>query len=215
MSRSAGPVTLRPTTVILAVAVGLGVTLVSSLGPAIRSQRIKPMAALALSHTISDANLHRRLIVGGWSHQLPPSRGGRVVPRCSASSETASSASRALRPSTRRCNFSSTWDSTSASSRSRNSSAASRSRSRPRGEGNGRGPECAEGALKDAVFHGPYSERTLRRAMRVVIGYISEGRLRASELDLISHHGYIVRWNDAKGRAVGDVLRMLDRLAAT
>ncbi len=59
-----GPLSLRPFTVILAVIVGLGVTLVSSLGPAIRAQRISPMAALAVTQSLTETGLRRRLVTG-------------------------------------------------------------------------------------------------------------------------------------------------------
>ena len=60
-----GPLELRLRTVLLAVAVGLGVTVVSSIGPALRARRISPIAALQHGYRIEAARLRRRLIVGG------------------------------------------------------------------------------------------------------------------------------------------------------
>ena len=60
-----GPLELRPRTVLLAVVVGLGVTVVSSVGPALRARRISPIAALHHGYRIAPAGLRRRLITGG------------------------------------------------------------------------------------------------------------------------------------------------------
>ena len=60
-----GPLELRPRTVALAVLVGLGVTVVSSVGPALRARRISPVAALQHGYRIESARLRRRLITGG------------------------------------------------------------------------------------------------------------------------------------------------------
>ena len=60
-----GPLELRPRTVLLAVLVGLGVTVVSSVGPALRARRISPIAALHHGYRIAPAGLRRRLITGG------------------------------------------------------------------------------------------------------------------------------------------------------
>ena len=60
-----GPLELRPRTVVLAVVVGLGVTMVSSIAPAVRARRISPVAALSHDVTLGEAGLRRRLITGG------------------------------------------------------------------------------------------------------------------------------------------------------
>ena len=59
-----GPLELHPRTVLLAVAVGLGVTMAASIGPALRSRRISPIAALGHLSGIGAAGLRRRLIAG-------------------------------------------------------------------------------------------------------------------------------------------------------
>ena len=60
-----GPLTLRPRTVGLALLVGLGVTMVSSIAPALRARRISPVAALAHDFRLDPTSLRRRLIAGG------------------------------------------------------------------------------------------------------------------------------------------------------
>ena len=60
-----GPLTLQPRTVVLAVVVGLGVTVVSSIAPAVRARRISPMAALTHDFRLGATGLRRRLITGG------------------------------------------------------------------------------------------------------------------------------------------------------
>jgi len=60
-----GPIELRPRTIIFAIVVGLGVTLVSSISPARRARRISPMAALSDSARLTKSSLGRRLRVGG------------------------------------------------------------------------------------------------------------------------------------------------------
>ena len=60
-----GPLTLRPRTVLLAMAVGLGVTMISSIAPALRARKISPVAALAQDFQLGAAGLRRRLVAGG------------------------------------------------------------------------------------------------------------------------------------------------------
>ena len=60
-----GPLTLEPRTVVLALIVGLGVTMISSIAPAMKARRISPMAALSHDFRLSATGLRRRLIVGG------------------------------------------------------------------------------------------------------------------------------------------------------
>ena len=60
-----GPLTLRPRTVGLAMLVGLGVTMISSIAPALRARRISPVAALAHDFQLDPTSLRRRLITGG------------------------------------------------------------------------------------------------------------------------------------------------------
>jgi len=69
-----GPLELRVRTIVLATAVGLGVTMASSIGPALRAQRVSPVAALSHDFTFEGAGLRRRLIggcvvtaAGAWS----------------------------------------------------------------------------------------------------------------------------------------------------
>lgn len=60
-----GPLELRPRTVVFAVLVGLGVTLVASISPARRARRISPMAALQEGLVPRTAGFRTRLLVGG------------------------------------------------------------------------------------------------------------------------------------------------------
>ena len=60
-----GPLTLRPRTVLLATVVGLGVTMISSIAPAVRARRISPVAALTHDYRLGATGLRRRLITGG------------------------------------------------------------------------------------------------------------------------------------------------------
>lgn len=60
-----GPLTLQPRTVVLAVVVGLGVTMVSSIAPAMRARKISPVAALSHDFQLGATGLRRRLITGG------------------------------------------------------------------------------------------------------------------------------------------------------
>lgn len=60
-----GPIELRARTVIFAIVVGMGVTVVSSISPARRARRISPMAALSDSPRLTGTSLGRRVRVGG------------------------------------------------------------------------------------------------------------------------------------------------------
>ncbi|MYJ80331.1 MAG: ABC transporter permease, partial [Acidimicrobiaceae bacterium] len=60
-----GPLTLQFRTVVLAAVVGLGVTMVSSIAPAMRARRISPVAALSQDFQLGATGLRRRLITGG------------------------------------------------------------------------------------------------------------------------------------------------------
>jgi len=60
-----GPLTLRPRTVGLALLVGLGVTMISSIAPAMRARKISPVAALAHDFQLDPTSLRRRLTAGG------------------------------------------------------------------------------------------------------------------------------------------------------
>ena len=60
-----GPLVLRPRTVVLALVIGLGVTMVASIVPALRARRITPIAALAHDYRIERSGWRRRVAVGG------------------------------------------------------------------------------------------------------------------------------------------------------
>ena len=60
-----GPLTLQPRTVLLAMVVGLGVTMISSVAPAMKARRISPVAALTHDFRLGATGLRRRLIAGG------------------------------------------------------------------------------------------------------------------------------------------------------
>jgi putative ABC transport system permease protein len=60
-----GPVELRPRTIVAAIVVGMGVTMVSSIAPARRARRIPPIAALRDGYHVDAAGLSRRVKVGG------------------------------------------------------------------------------------------------------------------------------------------------------
>ncbi len=60
-----GPLELRLRTVALAVIVGMGVTMVSSIAPAVKARRISPVAAISHGFRLEATGLRRRLIVGG------------------------------------------------------------------------------------------------------------------------------------------------------
>jgi putative ABC transport system permease protein len=56
---------LLPRTIIVSLLVGTVVTLVSSVGPAVRASRIPPVAAMRDDAGVADSSLRRRAIVGG------------------------------------------------------------------------------------------------------------------------------------------------------
>lgn len=60
-----GPISLQPRTIIFAIVVGMGVTIVSSISPARRARQISPMAALSDSTRLTKSTLGRRIRVGG------------------------------------------------------------------------------------------------------------------------------------------------------
>ena len=60
-----GPLVLRPRTVVLALVIGLGVTMIASIVPAMRARRITPIAALSQGHRIERSGWRRRVAVGG------------------------------------------------------------------------------------------------------------------------------------------------------
>jgi putative ABC transport system permease protein len=60
-----GPIAFRARTVVVAIVVGVGVTVVSALGPARRAIRIPPVAALSDRPADTDAAPHRRFVWGG------------------------------------------------------------------------------------------------------------------------------------------------------
>lgn len=64
-SLPSGPIELRPRTIVLAAVIGMGVTLISSILPAIRARRVSPIAALGEGYRVEEAGLRRRLIGGG------------------------------------------------------------------------------------------------------------------------------------------------------
>lgn len=64
-SLPAGPISLAPRTVVWAVVVGVGITVASSIIPAVRARRISPIAAIQNDQRLAGASLRRRLIVGG------------------------------------------------------------------------------------------------------------------------------------------------------
>jgi len=54
-----------PRTVIVSMAVGIVITLVSSVGPALRASRIPPVAAMREDALVAETSMRRRAIVGG------------------------------------------------------------------------------------------------------------------------------------------------------
>ena len=60
-----GPIELRVRTIIFAIVVGFGVTIVSSISPARRARRISPMAALSAAPRLTKSSLGRRIRIGG------------------------------------------------------------------------------------------------------------------------------------------------------
>ncbi|MEM9201452.1 MAG: FtsX-like permease family protein [Actinomycetota bacterium] len=64
-SLPAGPLVLASRTVIWALAVGIGVTMLSAIVPARRARTISPIAAIQTDQRLAGASLTRRLYVGG------------------------------------------------------------------------------------------------------------------------------------------------------
>ena len=60
-----GPLVLSLRTVILAIVIGMGVTMAASVVPAVRARRITPIAALSQDYRISAGGWRRRVAVGG------------------------------------------------------------------------------------------------------------------------------------------------------
>jgi putative ABC transport system permease protein len=60
-----GPIELRSRTVVFAAVVGIGVTVLSALAPAIRARRVPPVAAMHEGFQLTAGNLRNRLIRGG------------------------------------------------------------------------------------------------------------------------------------------------------
>ena len=64
-SLPAGPLVLAPRTVVWAIAVGIGVTMLSAIVPARRARTISPIAAIQSDQRLAGASLTRRLYGGG------------------------------------------------------------------------------------------------------------------------------------------------------
>ena len=61
----AGPIELRPRTIVFAAVVGIGITVISALAPAIRARNVPPVAAMRDGFQLPAGNLRRRLVRGG------------------------------------------------------------------------------------------------------------------------------------------------------
>ena len=59
-----GPLQLRLRTVIAAAVVGIGITMLSSLSPALRTRRLSPIDALQADGRLAGAGLGRRIVIG-------------------------------------------------------------------------------------------------------------------------------------------------------
>ena len=64
-SLPAGPIRLEPRTVVWAAAIGIGITVLSSIIPARRARKISPIAAIHNDQRLASASLTRRLVTGG------------------------------------------------------------------------------------------------------------------------------------------------------
>ena len=63
-SLPAGEIRIEPRTIVWAAAIGIGVTMLSSIIPARRARTISPIAAIQADHSLAGTSLRRRLIVG-------------------------------------------------------------------------------------------------------------------------------------------------------
>jgi putative ABC transport system permease protein len=61
----AGGIVMQPATVVIGLAVGIGVTVVSAVVPSLRASHIAPMAAIRTASTGGAEHLGRRLVTGG------------------------------------------------------------------------------------------------------------------------------------------------------
>ena len=59
-----GPLQLRPRTMIAAAVVGIGITMLSALSPALRTRRLSPIDALQADARLAGAGLRRRIVIG-------------------------------------------------------------------------------------------------------------------------------------------------------
>ncbi|HEY4948600.1 MAG TPA: FtsX-like permease family protein [Acidimicrobiales bacterium] len=59
-----GPLVFQAHTVVAALVVGIGVTVVSAISPARRAVRIPPIAAIAETQGVEDRSSHRRVVIG-------------------------------------------------------------------------------------------------------------------------------------------------------
>jgi putative ABC transport system permease protein len=63
-SLPSGPLVIAPRTVIVAVVVGVGVTLLASLAPARKARRVPPIAAMRDDYQLAGTSMKRRLTIG-------------------------------------------------------------------------------------------------------------------------------------------------------
>jgi putative ABC transport system permease protein len=63
-SLPSGPLVMAPRTVIVAVVVGVGVTLLASLAPARKARRVPPIAAMRDDYQLAGTSMKRRLTIG-------------------------------------------------------------------------------------------------------------------------------------------------------
>jgi putative ABC transport system permease protein len=59
-----GDIELRPRTIIVAIVVGIGITMLASIAPARKARRVPPIAALRDDYQLSGTSLRRRILVG-------------------------------------------------------------------------------------------------------------------------------------------------------
>ena len=60
-----GPLELRPRTLLLAVLVGMGVTMLSSVSPAVRARRVSSVDALTHGYSVDKTGIRHRIVAGG------------------------------------------------------------------------------------------------------------------------------------------------------